>query len=607
MTEKIRNFSIIAHIDHGKSTLADRMLEITGTRSMREMTDRVLDTLELEQERGITIKLQTVRMNWKYSGKKADYTGKDFILNIIDTPGHVDFSYEVSRSLAACEGAILLIDATQGIQAQTISTIFQAWEHNLQIIPVLNKIDLPNAEVERRKEELIDYLGFKEEEIMLASGKTGEGVEDLLNRVVEIVHAPKDSAKEPTQALIFDSFFDEHKGIVVLVKMQSGEIKNLKQGEKLFMLQKKGSFSPIEIGYLKPQLHESGQILTGEVGYIATGIKEIKQVSVGDTVSTKPDTTPLPGYKKMKPMVYASMFPVESDEFEKFREALERLALNDSSIDYQLENSKALGFGFRCGFLGLLHMEIAQERLSREFGTEIILTTPTVEYELIRNGELEKIHSASDFPEITGDMEVKEPWVEVEIVSPDTYMGGIMQAVHERRGIYKDTKYISTKTGMSKRIILTYEMPLAEIVTNFFNKLKSISQGYASMDYRPIDYRKAEVVKVDVLVNKEVVEPLSFLVHESYAREASMSTLEILKDAIPRHQFKIALQATIGAKIIAREDIGAVKKDVTAKLYGGDVTRKKKLLEKQKKGKKKLKEIGGVSIPQEAFLSVLKR
>lgn len=608
---QIRNFSIIAHIDHGKSTLADRLLETTNTVSEREMNDRLLDTLDLEKERGITIKLQTARMIYK-----------DHILNLIDTPGHVDFSYEVSRSLAASEGALLLVDATQGIQAQTLTTVYKAIENNLEIIPIINKIDLPLAEVEKTREEIKANFGFRDDEIILASAKTGIGINDILDAIIERVPEPNLSNKTETKALIFDSFYHEHKGVVALVKVVSGEIK---VNTRLHVINSELTFAPIEIGYLKPNLQVGQIIKTGEVGYVATGLKDIRLIHAGDTI-TLPETkniTPLPGYQRPKPMVFASIYPVEANEFSQLQEALEKLALTDAAISYQKESNQALGSGFNCGFLGLLHLEVSQERLEREFDISIITTTPSVEYHVklstrdyskltgvnpanIDSNGILHIRTASEFPEPTLIENVSEPWAKLEIVTPDSYIGEIMNLTTKHRGVYKKMEFMTTQAVAGKRhVILNYEIPAAEIMTDFFDKLKSITQGYASMDYEFTDFRISDIVKVSILVNQVEVEALSFLTHRENADLRGRKMISKLVEIIPRQQFKVPLQAAIGGKIIARETIQAFRKDVTAKLYGGDVTRKKKLLEKQKKGKKRLKQFGSVEIPKEAFLAAL--
>lgn len=618
-TKKIRNFCIIAHIDHGKSTLADRILEITGTVEKRKMKERVLDTLDLEQERGITIKLQTVRMN--YNG---------FILNLIDTPGHVDFSYEVSRALAACEGAIILIDATQGVQAQTLSTFYAALEHNLEMIPVINKIDLPNSETERVKAEIISVFGFREEDIIYTSGKTGAGVKELLDEIIKKVPAPIKSEASISRALIFDSFYHEHKGAVALIRVFDGKFS---QNDKFYFNATNTAIRPLEIGYLKPQMTPEKFLYQGEVGYIATGLKDLKTVSTGDTVFVSGEhtnsSTPLEGYRKPKPMVYAGLYPSDSNNGDDFRSAIEQLAMNDSAFTFKPENSLALGYGYRCGFLGLLHLEIIQERLSREFNIGIIVTSPSVEYALPNDKDLSKakldekyeldqltiekfnfISSALDISDNSKLEYIYEPIARVEILTPDTYIGSIMELCQNKRGIYITSEYLITNSKINfenKYILIKYDIPLNEIITDFFDKLKSVSSGYASLDYQVAYYKRGEIVRLDFLVNHEIIEPLSLLINEETARRSALPILEKLKETIPRQQFKIPLQASIGAKIIAREDIQAYRKDVTAKLYGGDYTRKMKLLEKQKKGKKRMTKFGKVEIPQEAFLATLKR
>lgn len=624
---KTRNFCIIAHIDHGKSTLADRLMETTGLISEREMKDRMLDTLELEQERGITIKLQTARLEWN-----------NHILNLIDTPGHVDFSYEVSRSVAACEGALIVVDASQGIQAQTLTTVYKAMEYDLKLIPVLNKVDLPNAEVDRVKMEMKETFGFKDEEFILASGKTGIGATDILDAIIKRVPAPDKhnsliyitSPKEDenkTKALVFDAFYHDYKGVVALVKVISGEIQ---KGQTLYLPGTSLEINPIEIGYLVPKMNEEENVSEGEVGYIATGLKDIHNVHTGDTITvvqsdkSHKKINPLEGYQPPKPMVYASLYPVEASDYEEFAQALERLSLNDAALTYQKEYSQALGTGYVCGFLGLLHLEITQDRLEREFGIDLISTTPTVEFQIklattdyskvpninVANIDEETnvatIRTAAEYPEGSLYEEVYEPWVKLEILTPEEYIGPVMELAQENRGIYKSMNFLTKNATGSKHAIITYEVPTIEMITNFFDKLKSISHGYASMDYSFLEYRKADIVKVTILVNYEIVEALSFLTHRGNSRRRGLNMVEKLKEIIPRQQFKVPIQAAIGGDVIARETIQAYKKDVTAKLYGGDVSRKKKLLEKQKKGKKKLKMIGNVEIPKEAFLAALK-
>jgi len=594
--QSIRNFSIIAHIDHGKSTLSDRLLEITGRKDPRK-TDisRLTDMLELEQEKGITIKLQAVRMLFK-----------DHILNLIDTPGHVDFAYEVSRSLAACEGALLLVDASQGIQAQTLSTTQKAQNLGLKIIPVLNKIDLPNIDIAQRTQELVQIMGFSEDEIILASAKTGQGAQEILDAIIERIPAPTGNPTAPLKALIFDSFYNEHKGVVASIRVFSGSI-SYKANSTFHLLRHHSSFSPKEIGYFTPSFEPSASIATDEVGYIATGVKDIRLFTVGDTVSDKPDTDPLPGYQTPKPNVFATIFPVDPDEFKELSEAITKLSLNDASLSISQQRSPVLGAGYRCGFLGTLHMEIIQERLEREYNVSLVVTAPSVEYEVTKtNGEAVSVHNASEFPDPSSISEVREPWVDVDILTPQKYIGSIMDLCQQSRGVYLDTTYFShTESFAIQYVLIKYSIPLMALVTRFFDHLKSISSGYASLDYQPSPYKPADLVKVSILINSEEVPSLSFLEIRSHAEDRSRNILKTLKEEIPRHQFKIALQAAIGGKIICREDISAMRKDVTAKLYGGDVTRKRKLLEKQKKGKKRLREIGGVNIPQKAFLATL--
>ena len=589
----IRNFCIIAHIDHGKSTLADRLLEVTNTVDKRKMHAQYMDTLELEQERGITIKLQTARMHYSFRGEP-------YILNLIDTPGHVDFAYEVSRSLAACEGAILLVDATQGIEAQTLSTVMQALEHNLEIIPVLNKIDLPNADIPLRMKEIEDVLGFKQNEILTASGKTGEGIQELLEAVILKIPSPVIDTSKPLRALIFDSFYDEFKGATCVVKLIDGKITRL---TKLHLLSSNISFDPVEIGYLTPNEIVSKELFSGEVGYIATGLKDLHAVGVGDTVSVDQYVLPLEGYKQVKPMVFAGIYPIEVDEQEEFKEAVEKLSLNDAAFTYTKESSPALGFGYRCGFLGLLHMDIIKERLDREFNASILVTSPTTEYLVKMKGKEHEEKVISTFGFSFDKVEyIKEPWVRAEIYTPSTYIGDIMSICYKKRGEYKDTQYFGVKESSLSRVSIVFHMPLAEIITDFFDLLKSSTQGYASMDYDIIGYEFADIVKLDVAVNYQLIEPLSLFIHASKAEEKGRQLVKELKDIIPRHLFTVPIQAMVGTKILAREDITAMKKDVTAKLYGGDISRRKKLWEKQKKGKKRMKFFGKVEIPQEAFL-----
>ncbi len=599
---KIRNFCIIAHIDHGKSTLSDRLLELTGTIEKRRMQAQMLDTMDLERERGITIKLQPARM--KYEAKD----GEEYQLNLIDTPGHVDFNYEVSRSLAAVEGAVLLVDATQGVQAQTIANLYLALDQDLAIIPVLNKIDLPNAEPERRAEELMKLIGCKREEILSVSGKTGENVDKLLERVVKEVPPPTGDYGKPFRALIFDSKYDDYKGVVAYVRVIDGE---LKQTEKLKFLATGATGEALEAGYLKPDYVNTRRIAAGEIGYIVSGLKEIQAVRVGDTVTKLNDvlgTTdihPLPGYKEVRPMVYASIFPKEGNEYQRLREAMEKLKLSDAALQFEPEHSAALGFGFRCGLLGMLHLEIVQERLRREHNMELVITTPSVAYEITRtDGTDETITSPLDYPEANYLEETREPWVAVDIVSPAEYIGGIMTLVSERRGEFKSTDYLDPT-----RVVMHYDMPLASVIVDFHDKLKSVTSGYGSLNYEFKDYRPSDIVLLDISVAEKRVPAFSTLLHESEAYRRGREIVGMLKDTLPRQQFVIKIQASIGAKIIASERISAFRKDVTGYLYGGDVTRKMKLLQKQKKGKKKMMGLGAgtVEIPSDAFIKILRR
>ena len=599
---KIKNFSIIAHIDHGKSTLADRMLEaahIDISRDKRE--SRILDRLDLEQEKGITIKLQACRMMWK-----------DTQLNLIDTPGHVDFSYEVSRSLAACEAAILLVDASQGVQAQTISNTQKALEQGLTLIPVINKIDLPNINIKESEDELVHLLGFDRDEIIKVSGKTGEGVETLLDAIVKRCPSPKGDINKPLKALIFDSFYDEHGGVVVAVRIVDGKVQHIPgKSIELHILQKGESFKPTEVGIFKPDLEETNILNTGEVGYIATGFKNISMFTVGDTISDQIDTSPLPGYKVPKPNVYATFFPITTDQYEPLKIGLNKLSMNDAALTFSDQRSNLLGSGFRCGFLGLLHMEIVQERLEREYDVDLIITAPTVEYKVTKlDGTKLEIQTPQELPDPSEISEILEPWVRLKIMTPDRYMGPLMELCQYKRGEYVNTQYISNTSGdielKDQYIVLEYDVPLASLVSNFFDQLKNKSSGYASMEYELIDFFPVDLVKVSVLVNHEEIEALSFLETRELTQSKANKLLEVMKGEIPRQQFPIPLQAAIGAKVIAREDVKGFRKDVTAKLYGGDYTRRLKLLEKQKKGKKRLKQIGQVNIPQEAFLSILK-
>lgn len=597
--DTIRNFCIIAHIDHGKSTLADRFLELTGTIEKRKMRAQLLDQMDLEQERGITIKLQPVRMHYK-----------GYTLNLIDTPGHVDFTYEVSRSLAAVEGAILLVDATQGVQAQTIGNLYLALEQNLTIIPVLNKIDLPNADLKKTQEEIIHLLGCAPEDILHSSGKTGEGVAELLEAVIERVPPPGESQKNgtpTTRALIFDSFYDDYRGVIASIRLKNGA---LKKGEKILFMGTRATAEILDIGHYAPQLVSNELLEAGQIGYVATGLKELGEVRVGDTITRTDDPAvePLPGYKEVKPMVFAGIFPQEGDDYNALREAMDKLKLNDAALIYEPEHSQALGFGFRCGFLGMLHLEIFQERIWREFGLHIIATLPSVAYRVYTMSKKEIIvKSPQELPEPNYIDHTEEPWMSVAIITPQTYMGNVMKLVSERKGIYVNTEYLSA--GEDQRAMLHYEIPLASLVTDFYDKLKTVTSGYGSLNYEFKDYRKAEVVKLDILIAEEVVEAFATLAWKDEAFHVGKRIVELLKDTLPRQQFEVKIQAAIGGKIVAAERLSALRKDVTAKLYGGDVTRKRKLLERQKKGKKKMMSMGKgkVEIPTEAYLAVLKR
>ncbi|MBI2436935.1 MAG: elongation factor 4 [Candidatus Magasanikbacteria bacterium] len=623
----IRNFCIIAHIDHGKSTLADRFLELTHTVEKRNMRAQLLDQMEIEQERGITIKLQPVRMEYNYINSKStvpagrqEYRNPKqiqnskneiengmYILNLIDTPGHVDFTYEVSRSLAAVEGAILLVDATQGVQAQTIGNLYLAMDQNLEIIPVLNKIDLPNADIEKVSQEIIHLIGCKREDILQCSGKTGQGVPELLEEVIRRVPPPRATQQEKTKAMIFDSFYDDYRGVVASIRVFDGEIK---KGDKVKFMGTGSEAEVLDLGHYSPAMVSDPKLENGYVGYLVTGLKELGDVRVGDTVthSKNPAEAQLPGYKEVKPMVFAGIFPQEGDDYSALREAMDKLKLNDSALFYEPEQSQALGFGFRCGFLGMLHLEIFQERLKREFGLHIIATIPSVAYRIFKTNKTELIvKSPQDLPEVQSIEHIEEPWMSVDIITPQGYIGNVMGLVAERKGIYTNTEYLST--GSDQRAMLHYEMPLASLITDFYDKLKTVTSGYASLNYEIKDYRKTDVVKLDIMISDELVEALATLVWRDDAYSVGKKIVESLKNTLPKQQFVIKLQAVIGGKIIASERISALRKDVTAKLYGGDVTRKNKLLEKQKKGKKKMMAMGKgkVDIPSEAYLAVLKR
>ncbi|MFZ5982635.1 MAG: translation elongation factor 4 [Patescibacteria group bacterium] len=605
--ENIRNFCIIAHIDHGKSTLSDRLLEFTKTVEERKMKDQLLDQMDLERERGITIKLQPVRMKYKphpnpLLGKEGE--SKEYILNLIDTPGHVDFGYEVSRSLAAVEGAVLLVDATKGVQAQTLANLYQAIENNLEIIPVVNKIDLPNADVEKTKKEIIHILGCSEEEILEVSGKTGFGVSELLQKIVEKVPAPQGSLEKNFRALIFDSKYDIYKGVLAYVRIIDGEVG---RDEKIFMLAGKAESDVVEVGFFKPDFQKTEKLRAGEIGYIATGFKSVEFCRVGDTVAlekTKNQTQSLPGYQEVNPMVYASFYPIEGDDYNLMRDALDKLKLNDAAFTFEPESSQALGRGFRCGFLGLLHLEIIQARLEREFGITPTITTPSVVYKIKLKGkrDIATIYSPTEMPDPSSIEEISEPFVKLDIIAPSSYLGSIMDVMRNTRAQYLNTEYID-----SERMVLKFSSPLTDVITNLHDDIKSASQGYASMNYEMDDYRPYDLVKLDILVANEPVEAFARIVPKEQAFSEGKRTVEKLKEAIPRQNFQINIQAAIGGKIVARETVKAFRKDVISKLYGGDVTRKKKLLEKQKKGKKKMKSIGKVDIPGEAFLAVLKK
>lgn len=591
----IRNFCIIAHIDHGKSTLADRLLQHTNTVNERDMMDQVLDDMDLEREKGITIKSHAIQINYQHSD------GETYTLNLIDTPGHVDFSYEVSRALAACEGALLLVDATQGIQAQTISNLYLAIDNDLEIIPVINKIDMDGAMIEEVKDQIIELIGCKPEEILLASGRTGIGIDDILNAIVTVIPPPKGDPDAPLQALIFDSVYNSFRGIIVYYRIFNGSIK---KGDKVKFVSTDQEYEADEIGILKLKMTERKEVTCGDVGYIITGIKNAKEVKVGDTITTSENPTReiIRGFQEVKPMVFAGIYPVNTDEFEELRDCMEKLQLNDASLTFELETSKALGFGFRCGFLGLLHMEIIQERLEREFKQTVITTVPNVSFiAYTTKGEKIVVNNPTEFPDPVKTEKIEEPYIRAQIITKPEYIGNIMTLCLGKRGILTNQSYLTTT-----RVELIFEMPLTEIVFDFYDKLKSQTRGYASFDYHPIEYREADIVKMDILLNGDKVDALSALIHRSKGQDFGRKLCEKLKELVPRQQFQIAIQAAIGAKILARENISAMRKDVTAKCYGGDISRKRKLLEKQKEGKKRMRQIGNVEIPQEAFLAVLK-
>ncbi len=591
----IRNFSIIAHIDHGKSTLADRLLQFTGTVNKREMKEQFLDNMDLERERGITIKLQAARMN--YHGED----GQDYVLNLIDTPGHVDFSYEVSRSLAACEGALLVVDASQGVEAQTLANVYLALENNLEIIPVLNKIDLPGAEPDRVKGEIEEIIGLDCSGAIHASAKEGIGIHEILESIVHLVPPPKDTVNERLRALIFDSYYDSYRGVIVYFRVMDGIVK---KGDRVRLMMSHKEYVIDELGVLSPTQVQVDQLHAGEVGYFAAAIKSVEDARVGDTITLAiaPATEALPGYTEAKPMVFCGLFPTDADQFEDLREALEKLRLNDAALQYEPETSSAMGFGFRCGFLGLLHMEIVQERLEREYNLDLITTAPSVVYKVIKiDGTELYIDNPSNLPDPQYRETLEEPYVKVDMITPEEFVGSLMDLSQTRRGVFKDMKYLT-----QGRTTLTYELPLAEVVTDFFDQMKSRSRGYASMEYHIIGYRENPLVKLDILINGEPVDPLATIVHRDKAYHVGKALVEKLKELIPRHQFKIPIQATIGSRVVASENIPALRKDVLAKCYGGDISRKKKLLQKQAKGKKRMKSVGTVDVPQEAFMAVLK-
>jgi len=586
----IRNFSIIAHVDHGKSTLADRLIEFTGAIEKREMKEQLLDTLDIERERGITIKLQAVRLKYK-----------DYILHLIDTPGHVDFGYEVSRSLAACEGALLLIDATQGIEAQTIATFWQALNLNLEIIPVINKVDLPSADVERIKRQIADVLGLDPEGAILASGKAGIGIKEILDAIVERIPPPKGDEDKPLKALIFDSYYDPYRGAVAFVRVIDGKVS---VGTRIKLFSTGKEFEVTEVGAQTPKMEKLEELRAGDVGYIAAAIKDVRDIRVGDTITDakKPADEPIEGFRPAKPMVYAGLYPTGNTTFEDLRDALEKYSINDAAITYEVESSPALGLGFRCGFLGLLHLEIVQERLEREYGVELITTAPNVIYKVItKKGEEIEIRNPSELPDPTKIDKILEPYIEASIITPSEYVGAIMQLVQEKRGIQKSFEYLDQKT-----VLLRYEIPMGEVLFDFHDKLKTATRGYASFDYEFIGYKEGDLVKMDILINDEPVDALSFIVHRDKAYRIGRNIVDKMKEVIPRQLFEVKIQAAIGSKVIASSKVPALRRDVLAKCYGGDITRKKKLLEKQKEGKKRMKQFGKVELPQEAFLSILK-
>ncbi|MDW7645812.1 MAG: translation elongation factor 4 [Desulfuromonadales bacterium] len=593
--ELIRNFSIIAHIDHGKSTLADRLLEETGTLSAREKTAQFLDKMDLERERGITIKAQAVRLKYR----AAD--GKDYILNLIDTPGHVDFTYEVSRSLSACEGALLVVDASQGVEAQTLANVYLAIDQNLEVFPVLNKIDLPSAEPERVKEEIEEIIGLDTRDAVGASAKEGIGIQEILEQIVQKIPPPSGDETAPLKALIFDSWYDSYQGVIILVRVMEG---TLKKGDKIQLMSNRKSYEILKLGVFSPHPLEMQSLSAGEVGFMIAGIKVVQDAKVGDTVTHlhQPAAAPLPGFKEVKPMVFSGLYPIDTADYDLLRDALEKLRLNDSSFSFEPENSLALGFGFRCGFLGLLHMEIIQERLEREFGVDLITTAPTVVYKVTTvKGDLLRVESANKLPEVQHIQTIEEPFILASIHVPNEFVGTVLALCEEKRGVQREIKYLT-----ANRVMVVYELPLNEIVLDFYDRLKSITRGYASFDYEHLDYRESKLVRLNVLINGEPVDALSLIVHQDKAQSRGRELAAKMKEFIPRQQYEVAIQAAIGNKVVARETVKALRKDVTAKCYGGDITRKRKLLEKQKEGKKRMKQVGSVELPQEAFLAILK-
>jgi GTP-binding protein LepA len=591
----IRNFSIIAHIDHGKSTLADRLLEVTGTLSSREKQDQFLDKMDLERERGITIKAQAVRLDYK----AAD--GQNYILNLIDTPGHVDFSYEVSRSLSACEGALLVVDATQGVEAQTLANVYLAIDENLEVFPVLNKIDLPSADPESVREEIEEIIGLDASDAVVASAKAGIGIDEILEAIVAKIPAPEGDPEAPLKALIFDSWYDSYQGVIVLVRVVDG---SLKKGDKVRLMASRKEYEVLKVGVFAPHPVVVNELTAGEVGFITASIKVVHDAKVGDTIThvKRQAEVSLPGFKEVKPMVFSGLYPVDSGDYDNLRDAMEKLRLNDSSFSFEPENSVALGFGFRCGFLGLLHMEIIQERLEREFGVDLITTAPTVVYRVTTvKGEVIDVDSANKLPDVQYIERVEEPFILASVHVPNEFVGAVLALCEEKRGVQREIKYLT-----ANRVMVIYELPLNEIVLDFYDRLKTLSRGYASLDYEHLDYRSSDLVRLNILINGDPVDALSLIVHREKAQFRGRELVSKMKEFIPRQQFEVAIQAAIGNKVIARETVKALRKDVTAKCYGGDITRKRKLLEKQKEGKKRMKQVGNVELPQEAFLAILK-